>query len=342
MGGIEMEEYMNTRKYLLSGVLFCALSLIPLCNLHSEYSSAEFAFIEWGDQPHQLEIGMPNWVDVNDTPDDSTDDLMEGPPGGPTQVIIDQYENIYVSSYDLNYLKAFNSSGHLILDFSFGTSAYDNLLNGARISKFYVDSLSRIFLLMFPPNESVILIDTLGNLLNEINPLGPGSDIDVCEMFINSNDVISVCLCNGNLYTYEGGNFTPGGAMGKLAIDGHYYNAGLEDSTLIRLIRYSNPGIDGYGSELQETFIPFFPYFLSCGLLGVDNNTRLFLSIFDYDSNSRIRIYSTSYELLNEIVFPPASNKYSRFTGSHLRNDGTIYELRYLDDGLSIIKWTER
>jgi len=318
------------------------LLLFSVKTLLAEYTSEEFAFIPWGNEPHQLKIDIPVWLDVNNTPGDSTDDLMEEPPGGPTQLFIDRFDNIYVSSYDLNYLKAFNSSGRLIMDFSYGTPAYDNLLDGASISEFYVDSLSRMFLLTFPPTEYLIVIDTMGNIVDSLNPLGWNSNINLCAMFVNSNDAFSVCTCNRELYTYEGGNFTPGGAMGRRAIDGRYYNAGFEDSTMIRFIRYSNPGLDGYGSDLQETFVPFFPYYLSCGLLGVDDNMRVFLSLFDSESRSRIRIYSASYELLDELVFSAAINKYSRFTGCHLRNDGTIFELRYMDDGLHIIKWTEQ
>ncbi len=306
------------------------------------FTSVDFAFIGWGEQSDELKIETPIWVDVNNTPDVSTDDQIESTPGGPSQIMIDQHDQIYVSSYNLNYLKVFDSLGRLITNLSYETPVYSDLIGSGSISTFYVDSLSRIFLLTFPPSERLFVIDTLCNLVDTLNPLGWNTGIGLCAMFENSNNEFSVCACNGEMYTYHDSGFTAGGGMGKIALDGYYYNAGFEDSTTIRLIRYSNPGLSGYASDLQETFISYLPSMLSCGLLGVDDQMRLFLSIFDSELRTRIRVYNTSYELVDELVFPAASNKYYRFTGSLLRSDGSIFELRYMDDGLHIVKWLEQ
>jgi hypothetical protein len=308
----------------------------------AEYRSEEFAFIPWGDGPGQLKIEMPVWVDVNGTPDDPSDDLIEDEAGGPSLTFIDAFENIYVSSYGLNYLKAFDSSGQLIIDFSYGTPAYDSIVNGATIGTFYVDSLSRIYLLTFPPTRYIAVIDTLGGLLDKLNPLGPNSNISVCAMDYNSLDILSVCSCNRELYTYENGNFTPGGAMGWKAIDGYYYYASPEDSTLIRFIRYSNPGIDGIPPDLEETFVPYQPFFQSCGSLGVDDSMRIFVYVVDTYTDTRVQIYSTAYQLLDEVFFAPLQNKYWKFLSPFMRADGTLYEFRCLDDGVHVVRWSEQ
>lgn len=308
----------------------------------AEYAPEELCVIEWGDKPHQLKIDMPVWVDLNNTPDDPSDDLIEEDGGGPTQVFVDRYENVYISSNELNYLKAFNSKGRLILNCSEGEPVYEKLFSGYTISKFYVDSLSRIYILSRPTRRYITVMDILGNLLGRINPLGLKSDFGVWRMYRNSKDVLTIYTGNMEAYTLENNAFTPGGAMSWKALDGYYYNAGREDSTRIRFIRYSNPDIEGRATDLIETFVPYNPYFFSVSILGVDDRMRIYVSMLDSESNSRIQIYSTAYELLDEIVFPPASNKYWRSTGSHLRNDGTIYELRYMDDGLHIFRWSEQ
>jgi hypothetical protein len=308
----------------------------------AQYTPEELCVIEWGNDPHQLKIDMPVWVDLNNTPADPTDDLIEEDGGGPTQAFVDMYENVYISSYGLGYFKAFDSSGRLILNFSPGEPDYDSLFGGHTISKFYVDSLCQIYLLAFPPLDYIVVVDTLGNLLDKLSPLGLNPPFGVCAMYFNSGDNLSVCSCNRELYTYENGNFTPGGAMGWRAFDGYYYNAGPEDSTQIRFIRYSDPGLDGYSTDLLETFVPYNPYFFSVGILGVDDSLRIFVGMLDSESNSRIQIYNTAYELLDEIVYTPSSNRYFKYIGSFMRADGTLYEFRCLDDGMHVFRWSKK
>lgn len=317
--------------------------MLCVCGIaHAEYTVIEILVIPWGDGPDELAADMPTYIDVNNTPNDPTDDLIEERGGGPSQAFVDRYENVYISSYGLGYFKAFDSSGRLILNFSPGEPNYDNLFGVHTISKFYVDSLCQIYLLAFPALEYIMVVDTLGNLLHRLNPLGLDPPFGVCAMYFNSGDNLSICSCNRELYTYENGSFTPGGAMGWRAFDGYYYNAGSEDSAQIRFIRYSDPGLDGYSTDLLETFVPYNPYFYSIRFLGVDDNLRIFVRILDPGPDKRIQIYSTAYELLDEIVYPRTHNDYLKYIRPFMRSDGTLYEFRCLDDGVHVVRWSEQ
>jgi hypothetical protein len=161
-------------------------------------------------------------------------------------------------------------------------------------------------------------------------------------MYRNSNDVLTIYTANVKAYTLENNAFTPGGAMAWRALDSYYYYASPEDSTTIRFIRYSNPGLDGIPPDLEETFVPYEPYFQSCGSLGVDDNMRIFVYVVDTHTDTRVQIYSTAHELLDEVFFAPLQNKYWKFLGPFMRTDGTLYEFRCLDDGVHVVRWSEQ
>jgi len=311
--------------------------------LGSGYGPNELFTIEWGDGPNQLKIGEPAFNDINQTPDDSTDDYIERQ-GGPSYGFVDIHENIYFSSYDAFQLKAFDNSDGLIFDYSLGTPGYNREFYSGWLRDIYVDSLQRIYILGGAKQDYIAVVDTAGHLMEKLNPFGPNSAVVVGGMYFNSEDVLSIHLIPRTFYTYSKGSFSEGGAMGWKALDGYYYYADYEDSLLIRFIRHETPDITGAVTNLQETFREYeIPPAASFTFLGVDDAMNIYVYECEREFEKvRVLVFNTAYELIDQIIFPDLGNRYLWYMRPFMRpSDGNVYEFRCLDDGLHVVRWSK-
>lgn len=326
---------------MLISALMCVFLFSPgiLC---AEYTVTEILFIPWGEGEEQLKIALPHGLDVHGTPFNYCDDTYEILGGGPSYGFVDQVDNIYFSSYEHNYLKVFDPTGRLILDFSQGHPVYDSIIGHYSMGYFYVDTLCQIYVLSSQSLDHIPVIDTLGNLINKLNPVGIGSGVEILRIFPNSLDNLTVLCRNENYYFYTNNSFLPGGSNGWRAVDGFYYSAARNDSSNIGFTAFSDSDIEGNKSDLSHFIVPFGSNILHARLLGVDDNMNLYVFITESVTDTKVRVYNADYQLQDEIILAPRSNKYHWHIWPFMRTDGTLYEFRCLDDGLHVVRWSKK
>jgi hypothetical protein len=308
----------------------------------AEYESTEILVISWGSGQNQLDVAEPGYEDVNFTPEDSSDDWIET--AGPSQCFVDRYENFYFASYYFLQLKAFDKTGRVIFDYSQDTPGYNPEFFQGWLRKIYVDSLCRVYVLGGAGQDYVALTDTSGHLLDKLTPHGLGSGIKAANIFFNYGDILTLYFRGDGYYTFAASSYSAGGAMGWLAKDGNYYYANLEDSSLIRFIKYTGPDLYGTPTTLDETTKAIEgPAARKITFLGVDKNMNIY--IFQKDLNpfqTRVLVYNAAFQLTGQIVFPPRANQFKWYMRPFMRpSDGNIYEFRCLDDGLHVIRWSK-
>jgi hypothetical protein len=309
----------------------------------TEYSATSLTTIPWGDGSDELKIDLPFHEDVNNTPQDSTDDWVEF--NGPKQGFADAYENIYIASRRYMQLKGFDTTGRLIFDYSEGEPGYNPQLFKTGLRKIYVDSLSRIYVVDGMRYDYVAVADTAGHLLDKLSPYGLGSGVVVYEIESNSDDVLTICCKDRTYHTYEHGIITTGGGSCWRARDGYYYYIRLEDSTHVTFVKYSNPDNYGNSSDLQENRVSLSgPLAYYSEFLGVDDDMNLYVFLVGpRKPDGRVLIFDTAFNLTGEISFPREENRYQWYMRPFMRpSDGNIYEFRCLDDGLHVIRWSKQ
>jgi hypothetical protein len=320
-------------------ILLLGLALIPsLC--FGAYKAEEMCVIGWGDSANQLKIDMPFHEDVNNTPDDNSDDWIEY--AGPKMGVLDKDENIYLASHFYMQLKGFDKSGHLIFDCSEDAPSYNPAVYKSDIRNIYVDSLSRIFVIDGVRYDYIAIIDTNCNVIGKISPHGVGSGIVVRGFSAAYDDILLISCKDGTNYTYSEGKMIEGAGFGQLARDGYYYRTELIDSTQIHFQKYHNADIRGVGTDLQEAYIPLInmkPYYSK--FIGIDDSSILYVYLVGPDIvDNRIQMYDTSFNYIGELDFPKRHNKYEWYMYPYMRpSDGNIYEFRCLDDGLHVVRW---
>jgi hypothetical protein len=332
----------NVRKYILIAILISSF-YAHAPNSRAAYDASELFAIPWGDSTTQLKIAIPTYEDENETPIDTTDDFIST--GGPDEGFVDHNENIYFSSYYFLQLKAFHKDGGLICDYSKGSNDYDPEFYRGWLRKIYVDSLSRIYILGGADQNYITVVDAMRHILEKLTPFGENSGIAAEGIYFNSADVLTLYFKNHQYYTYSKSTYDTGGAAGWKAIDGNYYNAGLEDSLSIRLIKYKEPNISGIPTHLDEIITStsdFTAYFID--FLGVDDKMNIYVFLSGDDpADSRILIYDNSFNLIDKMVLPKIDNKYQWYMAPFMRpSDGNIYEFRCQDNGLHVIRWIKQ
>ena len=141
----------NLIKAITLIIFLCAPAL-------AAYQPEEMCVIPWGDSANQLKIGIPNYEDVNFTPADSNDDFVGTT--GPSQGFVDKNENSYLASHDFMQLKGFEAILILSLIIPRETEIYIPIYIRTELTKIYIDSISRIYVLDGMRYDYVAVVDT--------------------------------------------------------------------------------------------------------------------------------------------------------------------------------------
>ncbi len=308
-----------------------------------QYRSAEMCVIKWGDNIDQLKIGEPDY-DETLPPDSTTSKWIET--SGPTQGFVDKDENLYISSYDFSQFKAFKNTGDLIFNYS----ADDSILLGRYLSKhivnkFYVDSLGKIFIQLFPPYPALLIVDRLANQIDSISLENVYPTYHIGNFWWGSKDIISIMYSNYTqaiFITYKGDRIIPGGSL-MWPVSEEYYYARHVDSTRLRFYKCIHPDTDEVFEYVDTNSISLDSLIFGSSFLGVDDSLYQYVMV-GWGSKNRpsVLIYDMKYQLAYKIIPPIYSNKYFRRMGYCVRPDGTVYEFRCLDDGLHVIKWSKQ
>jgi len=326
-------------------ILALILILASPMALYAEYTATEILVIPWGEGANQLEILEP-YRAYNEGPGHDTLGYLAAA-GGPNKCFVDREENFYFMSYEIGYLKGFDDSGNVIVDYSEGKTAFNYDFFSGMFINFYVDSLGRIYCGgdgIFHPY--VAMVDRINNLLDRLNPLGVESGVGCSLVDWGSNDVLLLDSFEHGYYTYINGQFIHGGSEGWRAADGYYYQSKKVNSSSFYIFKYSNP--DTVGSFIaSDTLVINFEFnnLEAGGLYCLDDSMNFYV---DYKDSSEVhdglRIYDQNMTLLNDIQYlPRQENRYLWDTPyPFIRGDGNIYEFHCRDDGMHVFRWSKQ
>ena len=330
----------------IGGLKFILFVLLFMSNLaYGEYTVNEILFIPWGERPSELDIAEA-YREYNEGPEADTIGFL-APEGGPDFGFVDRDENVYFISYSLYYLKGFDLTGNVIVDYSQGKTQFNDDFFSGMFINFYVDSLGRIYCggdEMFKPYVAVV--DRNNNLLDRLNPLGVESGIGCTLLDWGSDDVLTFLSLEGGQYTYRNGQFYAGGSMYWRAGDGYYYDAKFQDSSAFAFIKAENPDTSERFESADSTLIQYSSNDLSLtDLIGVDDSFRFYVKCWDSsDSAKSVQVFNYNYTLLDEFsLLPRQSNRFLWYIDKlFLRHDGNIYEFHCRDDGMHVFRWSRQ
>ena len=333
---------MSTLKIMKLVIIVLVLFILFSVSFAIDFTSTEIMVIPWGDGVNELMKGSLAFEDPNVTPGDTTDDIIF-PYWCLQDGFVDKYENIYFSSSECNYLKGFNSSGELIVNFSGGISDNDSTIYFESSRDIYIDSLIQIYILGSNRPTFIAVLDTAYNLIDTLRPNGIADSIELGRMYHSSDDVLSILCLDKTFYTYKNEIFFEGGSSGWRAVNGKYYVAFVgETGFSIKFKSFTNPDIYGNANDLQYYQLPYPDELHLVKFLGVDDSMyQLIYLIKRFSMDHIVQVYDTLYTLVNEIVPESRENWYDMHIYPFMRPDGNVYEFRCLEDGLHVIRWAK-
>jgi hypothetical protein len=309
-----------------------------------DFISSELCIISWGDGDNEIQITEP-YREYSDGPRQDTIGYMHTG-DGPGIFFIDKNDNIYIQS-SLQYFKGFHLDGIMFVDYSFSHAQYDynSYFKGGAIN-FYVDSLCRIFVDGGFQNY-IAVVDTLYNLVAKISPDMADSSGFISISNRGSDDVLSISSDKIGCLTYKDNKFLDGGSfMGWLASDDYYYDIGETKDSVLYAMRFVNPGVRCYPKSLDSLFAFDMQEIIGCRLIGVDNDTLLYILYRPHaDSlNDYIRVYDRKGKITEQfMLIPQETNHYLYYINEpFFRPDGSVYQFLCKDDGLHVIKWSKK
>lgn len=311
----------------------------------ADYSSNEILVIPWGEGSNELEI-LDSYWEYNEGPNPDSSKHREAG-GGPSKVFVDRQENFYFMSYEIGYLKGFDNSGSVIVDYTEEKDEFSRQLFGGMYINFYVDSLGRIYC---AGNEIikpyVTVVDRNSNILDKLYLREHASSFGCTLIDWGSDDVLTFLCFEKGMYTYRNGQFLEGGSEDWYAADGYYYSGRTGGPSSIKLVKMTNPDTTGLPGWADTTYIPYEPgNLISGGLIGVDDSMTFYFDFLDSTSTQwGVRVYNSNLVLLDEFrLLPRRENQYLWDTPyPFLRHDGNIYEFHCRDDGMHVFRWSKQ
>ncbi len=325
---------------LLIGALLCPVICI------GAYRSEEMCVIPWGDGENELKIIAPH-IEAEGR---ENEDFAAGQ--GPSIGIVDDQENIFISSYDYGYLKRFSSKGEFIKNLMGHDTQLRTKMNGQTIDGFIIDS-SLVYVIGFPGLPVIPIVDYDGNVVNTLEPYDRGQWVEIFELVLNYDGSMSIDreifrsrISSSYVITYRDGRFYPGGSLGFLASSGSYYSVRQYGYHKLRFNKYENPDTVGNAATRKFTIIEFPQDSIdSAEILNGGDGGSLYVFVINIrDSHSIYEVweFGLDYSLISKVSFPPAENIYERSIRPFVSRDGTIYEFRCLDDRLHVVKWVKQ
>jgi len=310
--------------------------------MSTEWIDEQLFTIPWGPDSAQLKISPP-LIDDQDTPADTTDDII-WPGGGPEVALVAENEDFIFASYDKCQLKGFDRSGSLIFNYSYGEGQYVPEMYSGTVQDVVVDSLNLIYISSFPPITYVPVLNFSGEIVDSLYPFNNDSSRQVDAIYLDPNGEFIFLNMTSGFMTFKHGNFEAGGSGGLIASNGSYYSATVLDSVTLRFNRYEDPNPSGSGQTRQYTILNFpSAGFETAYIIRGGNGDTLYVDVRKNDYISyEVWIFDLSYNLLDKLQLAPIDNQYDWRVPPFVARDGSIYEFRVMDDGLHVIKWTKQ
>jgi hypothetical protein len=324
-------------KYILA--LICLLTAPAFAG----YAPEEIYLIKWGTSPTNLK-----------SIESSNEYVFQGgenysrfrwPGIGPTQIFLDKAENIFINSSTYPYFKSFKPNGSLLMDLSPEIIGNINDYYTSQIEHFYLDSLDYLYFASYPPKPYIIKLDTLGIIVGHLSPFDSTLGIPAENISYSLNDVLGITFGDSGIFMYERGQFYRNGSSAWKGIDNRFYGAHMRGFQQLstQLVIYSgiNPVNDKLTSEMEsEILLGDSAY--SAHLRATDIQGNLFITLGLKAKYSKLIELNNNNKIIDSIIFPPIDTTYFMGIPPFISPNGNIYEFRYLDDGLHVIRWSRK
>jgi hypothetical protein len=319
-------------------IVVVLLSLVPVM-LQAEYAPKELCVISWGNETNQLLIEPEELI--YGSADSGDVEYHAG--HGPTQGFVDSNENIFIISRFFSQLKCFDRNGNLILDKS-------NLAPGICAYKpydAYLDSSVHFYLSVSPPLNYVPVADLQGNLINRLFPYTDTLK-KIYRMYYDISGALFFWSKDDSTYvSYNQGQFKTIDNTCMKANDGYLYTSAdcqWENPYAVKLIKYLSPertdpplSEDSIYIELPGDTVQYSEL-----IIGGDGSRLYVMAGLNNDPNTYIYEIGLDYKIIDQISIPNPSERYPFTMSPFVDRQGHVYEFRFMDDGLHVIKWTKQ
>lgn len=320
--------------------LYCLLFMLCIFTiLRADYQSEEICAIDWGNDINHLMVEPEELI--YGSADSGEVEYHAG--HGPTQGFVDSNENIFIISRYFSQLKCFDRRGNLTLDKS--NIAHD--LGSCKPYDVYVDTLSQFYLSCQPPLNYVPVINLQGNIINRLFPYSDTIkrihrlhyDISGALFFWSSGD--------SNYTAYINDEFKKIDYTWMRANDGFLYASEVcqwENPFAIKVFRNHSPDriYPPISEDSMYVELPGDTVRYSELLVGGDGSRLYIEAGHNNDSNIYLYEIGLDYKIIDRITFPKTSERYLRTMPPFVDRQGHVYEFRFMDDGLHVIKWTKQ
>jgi hypothetical protein len=302
------------------------------------YIAEELCVIGWGEGPNQLMI-----VPESESYSPDSIEVEYHPGGGPCLGFIDSNENIFIVSQIFSQIKCFDRNGNLILD---KPNLAPGVCPGAP-NDVYIDSLSHFYLTITPAINYVPVVDLQGNLLLRLFPYADTLK-KIERLFYDISGALFFWAFGDSFYiSYQNGNYKQVDNICMQASDGYLYTLGTcgeEYPDSIKFIKYLAP---------ERTF-PFISTdsiilnlpgeeILYSELLIGGNGSSLYVLVNRISQDyGNIYEFGLDYKINDQIEIAYPSRLYEPTISPFVDHQGHVYEFRFMDDGLHVIKWTKQ
>jgi len=309
-------------------------------NCFAEYIPSELFTIPWGDGSDQLKL-RPRETTYYD-PGGVAPGYDEDPGSGPSDVFVDKNENFIFYSFDNGQLKAFNSLGGVVFDFSYWQPDFNPDFYSNNIGGIYEDSLQRLYIVDDRP--FVPVIDYSGNVVDKLYPFTPDSTVSILSMYPKYNGDICFYGKGRGFVTYSNNEFYAGGSPGFYASNDSYYSIMSYSLHEIEFVKYQNPDTSGNTvlTEYSKKAFPQENIHAAAVYPGGDGSKICVAVIPDTTGGGEIWEFDLSLNVIDKFAHNVWLDDEVWGLAPFIHPNGNIYRFRCLEDGVHVIKWTKQ
>jgi len=318
------------------------LVLAPVA-LIAEYAPREMCTIHWGDEQDKLKNTTPF---IDGIISDTTDYYYE-PGEGPSNIFVDNDENIIVLSISLSQLKVFSNSGELLYNLWPPEGILDSSIFRGTPQSLYVDTSGSIYLATNPPLNFIPVINYQGQIVNRLYPFDDTTY--TVEGICWSTLKIPVFYSTGGYdATLLNGIVNSGGTCAFMGQDTCYYSCINDENMKLVFFRSHVTDIKNHSFTSDSTIVDFdTDSIYVASLIPGGDGSYLYVYLLRWSSQQQeifyeIRIFDLQFK---EVAFIELSHPvlpYKHTIKPFVAHDNSIYEFRCLDDGLHVIKWIKQ
>jgi len=310
------------KRILLSLVITAFLSAL----VKAEYIYEEMFKLSWGGDSVQA----PYTIDP------------EGIIRGPSQVYVDNEENVYFAFFSKDFRK-YNSSGQLM----YSKDLY--------IDEFAVDDSLRVYFTEFDKTHTVRVLNNEGNITEKQYQHKFNNDLQSVLWIKEIGGSLFLGYSNKTMQVLDNSLITANGIYHK-PFDkyGIYYDCETSmrkatraksssyNKNYLNIYRFSYSDANYIWLDTLKLEICRSPH-QAAEILHIDYNNNYYIWVFyGFDEPIDLIVIDSIYQEIDRIVLPiKIESMGTSIIRPFVSPNGNVYEFRCLDDGLHVIRWAK-